>query len=181
MTDRYALIQRLLHWTIAVLVLGALVAGWIMDEFKAADLPDGLYEWIYARHKDTGVAILLLMACRIVARLIHGAPPPHPVLPDWQRRLAGTVHALFYVLLVVQPLLGLMGTWSYPAPIPVLDALGIPNPLAKDRELSGLLFDLHGIVGQALMILAVLHIAGALSHLFRGDGIVARMGFGGRG
>jgi len=80
--ERYALIQRLLHWLIAFMVLGLLVGGWIMHEFKAKDLPKGLYSQIYDLHKSIGVVVLLLMAFRIIARLIHGAPAPHPSLAN---------------------------------------------------------------------------------------------------
>lgn len=176
--DRYALTQRLLHWLIAVLVLGALVGGWIMGEFKAKDLPAGLYSQIYDLHKSVGVVVLALMVCRIIARLIHGAPAPHPGLANWQRTASAVVHFGFYALLIVQPILGLIGVWAFPAPIPILDSLGIPNPLSKDRELSKTVLELHEIAGKALIALAILHVGGALLHLFKGDGVMRRMGFG---
>ena len=176
--DRYALIQRLLHWLIAVLVLGALLGGWIMSDFKPADLPKGLHSQIYDLHKSVGVVVLALMLCRIIARLIHGAPAPHPALKNWQRKVSAIVHFGFYALLIAQPILGMIGVWSFPAPIPILDALGVPNPLAQDRELSKTVFELHEIAGKALIVLAILHIGGALLHLFKGDGVMRRMGFG---
>jgi cytochrome b561 len=176
-TDRYALIQRVLHWLIALIVLGLLGGGWIMTHMKAADLPDGLYSSIYDLHKSVGVVVILLMLMRIIARLIHGAPAPHPSLADWQRKVSGIVHAAFYALLVAQPIIGLLGTWSFPAPVPILDALGIDNPMTKDRELSGTLFTLHEIAGKALIALAILHIGGALMHVFKRDGVMRRMGF----
>jgi len=180
MTDeRYTLIQRLLHWLIALMVLSLLVGGWIMAEFKAKDLPKGLYSQIYDLHKSIGVVVLLLMAFRIIARLIHGAPAPHPSLANWQRTAASLVHYAFYALLIAQPIIGLIGTWSYPAPVPILDALGIENPFAKDRDLSKTLFFWHEMIGKALIALAILHIGGAFLHILKRDGVVRRMGFKG--
>ena len=89
------------------------------------------------------------------------------------------MHTAFYVLLVVQPILGIIGVWTYPAPIPILDTL-IDNPLTKDRELSETLLDLHKIAGKVLIALAVLHIGAAFLHIFKRDGVFRRMGFGNR-
>jgi len=35
--ERYALTQRVLHWIIAILVLGALTGGWIIQDHRAID------------------------------------------------------------------------------------------------------------------------------------------------
>ncbi len=176
--DRYALIQRYLHWIIAVLVLGMLISGWIMHEFKSKDFPKGVYSMIYDNHKSIGVIVLVLMTIRIITRLAHGAPAPHPSLATWQRVTSGVVHYGFYILLIAQPVIGLIGTWSFPAPVPVLDSLGIDNPFSKDRDLSKLLFYWHDIIGRVLAAFVVLHIAGAVSHILKRDGIFRRMGFG---
>lgn len=175
--DRYALTQKLLHWIIAFLVLGALTGGWIIHEFTRKDFPKGVYSQIYDLHKAVGFIILMLMLCRIIARLVHGKPAPHPGLANWQRIASTFVHTAFYVLLIVQPILGIMGVWSFPAPIPVLDSL-IDNPLTKDRDLSKTSLNLHAIVGKALIALTILHIGGAFLHIFKRDGVFSRMGFG---
>ena len=175
--DRYALTQRLLHWIIAFLVLGALTGGWIIEEFSRKDFPKGVYSQIYDLHKAVGFIILMLMLCRIIARLVHGKPAPHPGLASWQRTASSVVHTAFYILLVVQPILGIVGVWSFPAPIPVLDSL-IDNPLTKDRDLSKMVLNLHANVGKALIALAVLHIAAAFMHIFKRDGVFSRIGLG---
>ncbi len=176
--DRYALIQRLLHWLIALIVLGMLISGWIILEFGRKDFPKGVYSQIYDLHKSAGVIALVLMLLRVVVRLIHGAPAPHPALTSWQRSLSSIVHHSFYLLLIIQPILGLVGTWTFPAPVPILDALGVDNPFSKDRDLSGTLFFLHEIVGKALTALVVLHLCGAFMHIFKRDGVFRRMGLG---
>ena len=117
------------------------------------------------------------MVCRIFTRVIYGAPTPHPGLANWQRVASNIVHFGFYALLIVQPILGIIGVWTFPAPIPILDTL-IDNPLTKDRALSSTVFDLHEIVGKILIALAVLHIGGAFMHIFKRDGVFRRMGFG---
>lgn len=176
--ERYSLIQRLLHWAIALLVLGALAGGMVMDNFKAKDLPPGLYNQVYDLHKSVGVVVLALMIVRIAVRLSHGAPAPHPALADWQRLASNIVHFGFYALLIVQPVLGVIGVWAFPAPIPIFDSLGLDNPLTKDRELSKTVLELHEIFGKALIALALLHIGGAAMHILKGDGVMRRMGFG---
>ena len=175
--ERYALTQRLLHWIIAFLVLGALVGGWVIHEFSPKDFPKGVHSQIYDLHKAVGFIVLMLMLCRIIARLIHGAPAPHPGLANWQRTASSIVHIGFYGLLILQPILGILGVWSYPAPIPILDSL-IDNPLTKDRDFSKTLLNLHEIVGKVLIVLTILHIGGAFLHIFKRDGVFSRMGLG---
>ena len=175
--ERYALTQRLLHWIIAVLVLGALTGGWIIHEFTRKDFPKGVYSQIYDLHKAVGFIILMLMLCRIIARLIHGAPAPHPGLANWRRIAKDIVHNSFYVLLILQPVLGIVGVWAFPAPIPILDSL-VDNPLTKDRDLSKTVLDLHKIIGKVLMALTLIHIGAAFQHIFKRDGVFRRMGFG---
>ena len=52
----------------------------------------------------------------------------------------------------------------------------LPGLIAKDPALSETLFQLHGVLGWALLALLALHIAGALMHwLIKRDGVMRRM------
>ena len=94
-----------LHWIIAALVIVQLWLGYTFHRL----LPPGpermeFFTW----HKTVGATILLLTLIRLGVRLIN-PPPPYPEeLPRWERQLAVWNHRLFYFLLIVIPLTGLI-------------------------------------------------------------------------
>lgn len=76
-TQRYVLAMRVLHWTIAVVVIGSLAAGiYVHQEFAAGRFgswpaPVAVAAWA---HKSVGFVILALMAARVVLRSAFGSP-----------------------------------------------------------------------------------------------------------
>ena len=66
---QFTAFSRILHWTMAVLVLAMLFIGIGM----VASLSD--YHWLVSIHRPLGVLILILVAIRLVNRLLNPAPP----------------------------------------------------------------------------------------------------------
>lgn len=164
---RYALVQRLLHWLIVVLVLLALIAGGTIGYFGFGGLRD-LFgpagtDLVYTTHKTLGVLILGFMVLRILARLGLGKPAYAEPLPAPQRIASQTVHALFYVLLLAMPVLGWLATASGGFPVHLFH-IELPGLIGRNKELSEVLFLWHRYVAYALVGLIVLHVAGALYH-----------------
>ena len=71
----YTLGQIVLHWAIAVLVIWQLVFGESMQALERPAGADATDLFLANTHIWAGIAILALVALRIVLRLIHGAPP----------------------------------------------------------------------------------------------------------
>lgn len=164
---RYALVQRLLHWLIVVLVLLALIAGGTIGYFGFGGLRD-LFgpagtDLVYTTHKTLGVLILGFMVLRVLARLGLGKPAYAEPLPAPQRIASQTVHALFYVLLLAMPVLGWLATASGGFPVHLFH-IELPGLIGRNKELSEVLFLWHRYVAYALVGLIVLHVAGALYH-----------------
>ena len=172
--ERYTLVQKILHWLIALAVIGALGAGQAIDW-----LDDGpLKTQLYALHKATGMLILGLMLLRIVARIVFGAPPLPISIPSWQRTASAATHFLLYALILLMPIVGWAATSAFPAPIPFFGLFEVPPLIGGDRELSKQLFDIHHWMGKAIFLLVALHIGAALKHgLIDKDGVFRRMWF----
>src|SRR3546814_4531411 len=59
----------------------------------------------YQLHKSIGISILLLSLARLAVRLFTKRPPASDG-PAWTRMLAGIVHWLFYLVMILGPLTG---------------------------------------------------------------------------
>lgn len=176
---RYPLIHRLLHWTIAVIALATLTVGMIFMflEFEGtlATFGQPTTDLLYTYHKTFGIIILALMLLRLAIRLAWGKPDYRPPLAEWERRASTAVHASLYVLLILQPMLGWAATAAGGFPVQFF-RWNLPGLLAKDEALSKTLYGIHGLVGWLILLLILVHVAGALRHrLIKRDQVMARM------
>src|SRR5262245_57020657 len=101
--QRYTSVAIALHWTIALLIIGMIAFGWILEDMAGG--PGSAKTSLIQVHKSVGITILLLSVARIVWRLMN-PPPPEPPMPHWQKLLATSVHILLYVLIIAMPLTG---------------------------------------------------------------------------
>jgi cytochrome b561 len=173
--------RRILHWTVAAFVLAAAPMGLIFTDFDnrawtEARFGAGAFDWLYNLHKSLGLTVLALMLVRVWAKRRWPDPPRAQPLPAWQERLAHAAHVSLYVLLIVVPLLGWLGTSAFPAPVPVYGLFEIPLPVAPDRALSRRVLDLHGALAMLSSLIILAHVAAALHHRYNlRDGVFSRM------
>ncbi|MEM7667819.1 MAG: cytochrome b/b6 domain-containing protein [Pseudomonadota bacterium] len=178
-SDSYSLIQRLLHWAIAVVVLALLAGGLLIgqlgfDGLKAA-FGQSFTNLIYNLHKSFGVLVLGLMICRVLVRLLIGKPDYSEPLPAPTRIASEAVHGLLYVCLIAMPLLGWFATASGGFPVEFFSSR-LPGLIGVDKELSKTLFQLHEWTAYVILAAVGLHIAGGLFHwLVLKDRIMGRI------
>lgn len=91
--QQFPLSSRILHWTMAVMVLAMLFIGIGM----VASLSD--YHRLIAIHKPLGILILVLVTARLVNRLVFPPPALPPTMPASERRAINTSVALQYTLM----------------------------------------------------------------------------------
>ena len=164
---QYALLQRLIHWLVAIIVICVLAAGLMLgvlgfEGFKnnfGIDVTNAVYKY----HKTFGIIVLGLMILRLVMRLRYRRPEYDPPLPPFNKVVSRLVHGTFYVLLLVQPILGWSATASGGFPIEFFN-WKLPPLLGKDVALSTTLYDIHGVVGLLLLTLITVHVSAALMH-----------------
>jgi len=164
--------SKLLHWLVAASVLTTLPVSLAMGRVSQGPAQDFLYNL----HKSLGVLILVLMILRLINRVVAGAPAPEPSLEPWHRVLSSAVHGLLYVLLVAMPIVGWIANSAYGAPTPFFGLFALPKLVADNEALAKTLFALHRWAGFAVILLAGMHIGGALFHyVVRRDGVLQRM------
>src|SRR2546421_12087586 len=99
-TRQFTALSRLLHWTMAAMVLTMLCIGVAM----VVSLRN--YHVLVSIHRPLGIAILILVVIRFVNRLAN-PPPPFPATMSRTERLAAMVSELtLYGLMFVLPLVG---------------------------------------------------------------------------
>jgi cytochrome b561 len=168
---RFTVLQRMLHWLMAVCILAMLFIGVGM---VSTVMPK--YLTLVSIHKPLGVAILVLALVRLVVRLGCGAPSLPVALPEPMKLAAHLSHYAFYVLMIGMPLIG-WGTLSAAAyPVVLFGDVHIPAILPQSDSLHTLLWNAHFYLAFVFFALILLHVAAALFHaLIRRDGVFEAM------
>jgi len=169
-SDRYGNVAIALHWSSAIAVILAWLAGFTV----ANALPAGQGGGLLLAHIALGLIVFALTLLRIVWWLVADKHPGAPARqPRWQVRLAQLVHGCLYVLLVLMASSGI-ATLILSGAVSTLLAGG---PVPDFSELIPRVA--HGIMARILLLLLVVHVGAALWHqLVRRDHLLARMGVG---
>lgn len=158
-TQRYSYTAITLHWLIALLLAFQIALGWALEGNNSPELFAR-----YQLHKSVGITILLLSLARLAARLF-AARPPASEGPAWTRALAGTVHWLFYLVMILGPITGWLLVSTARVQVPTLLYGLIPWPhLPVGRSWHEPAESIHGAMAWLAIGLFALHIAGALRH-----------------
>jgi cytochrome b561 len=168
---RFTLLQRLLHWLMAVCILAMLFIGVGM---VSTVMPK--YVPLLATHKTLGIAILVLALIRIAVRLRSGTPPLPLDLPPPMKLAARLSHYALYALMIAMPLIGwaMLSAGAYP--VVLLGGIHLPAILPPNAALHALLWTAHATLAFVFFALILLHIAAALFHaLIRRDGVFESM------
>ena len=168
---RFGLVTRLLHWGMALALLGMLALG-----TRIAGMEPGLANlWMYGLHKSIGLILLALVLLRLIWH--HFSPPPAPqgAPGDWTQRLARTTHGLIYLLLLTIPLSGWVASSASGLDVMLFDHWVLPPiaPVSEAWENAG--WAAHGLLTKLLMGVIALHAAGAVKRQIDGDGTLTRI------
>lgn len=152
----YTLTARVLHWTMAVLVLAMLFIGVFMVT-SVSDFP-----LLVTLHEPLGFAILVLVLVRIGWRLTH-APPPLPAgMPRLERLVALYSERLIYLLLLLQPLFGWALVSASGQPVVLFGSWHLPAIAPMNTTLFAGLLRAHEVAAYVLYALFLAHLAGVL-------------------
>ena len=169
---RWGSVAKLLHWLVVFLIVGQFVLANI-----AEDLPLGMEKLgVLARHKSNGITVLALAVLRLLWRFANPTPALPATVTLWQRRLAQSTHVLLYALLFAMPLSGWAMSSAKNYSVSWYGALQLPDFVTPSESLFNLLKQTHDTLATGLLLLAGLHVAGALKHQFIDrDGVLRRM------
>jgi cytochrome b561 len=170
--EAYGSVAKFLHWSIVLLLIPQYFLAEAAEEAADGSLGQAsLFGW----HKSIGLLVLLLAVARIAWKMLNR---PHPAPLDkvvWQRRAAAAGHGLLYLLILLQPLSGWLMASAAGAPVAMF---GLPFPalLGANHDLHEALEEVHELLFDVLLVVALVHVAAALYHHFvLKDGVLRRM------
>ena len=153
--DSFGWISIALHWLTAAVI----IAMWFIGETIS---DQSTREAVNARrslHVTLGLTTWLLLSGRVIWRIVT----PHPHVPGQSNQIhtiAKYAHYTMLGLVTVMITTGPLMAWTGPRRMPIADTL----------------HSIHALCADALFVLAVLHICGALKHMmFHEDETILRM------
>ena len=168
---RFAPLQRLLHWLMAICILAMLFIGVGM---VSTIMPK--YVPLVAIHKSLGITVLALALIRLAVRLRYGAPPLPVDLPEPMKLAAYLSHYVLYALMIAMPLIGWAMLSAAAYPVVVYGGVRLPAILPQSDSLHTLLWNAHFFLAFAFFAMILMHVAAALFHaLVRKDGVFESM------
>ena len=169
-TARFTLPSRLLHWTMAPMVIAQLLIGVTMIAALS------YYPLLLAIHRPLGVAILAFAVVRLVNRLTHRPPPFLATMSRVERRIATWSEYLLYALLLVQPLSGWAMLSAARFPVTLWGPVRLPGIAPHDIDIYAVLRQCHSIFAFLLFATFTAHMCAVLFHtLVLRDRLIDRM------
>lgn len=178
-------LARLFHWSMAVIIIGLLVMGFIIAEILTGTDSDTLLLKfnLTQDHKSWGFVAFSLACLRIMWRWVNPSPALPGGMSAFERFLAHAGHYGLYVCMFLMPVSG----WLMASASPLQDAYGIKNLVFRQfelpdpfvpgsEELVSVFATIHAAAGLVLALLLLGHVAAALKHHFiNRDSVLKRM------
>jgi cytochrome b561 len=167
---QFTAFSRLLHWTMAAMVLTMLCIG------VAMVVSLGSYHVLVSIHRPLGIAILILVVVRFVNRLLNPPPPFPSTMSRAECWVATASEYTMYGLMFVLPLVGWGMLSAARYPIVLFGSVHLPFILPHDAMLYSVLRRAHTMLAYFFFLTFIAHFGAILFHtLIVRDGILKRM------
>lgn len=159
-SKKYGFIAKLFHWGMALIVMGLVLLGVYMEPLDFSPFKLSLYDW----HKSFGTLVLFLVAARFLWRFTGKMPEAIDTHKGWEKFSAHIAHYILYLLMLLLPLTGWLMSSAGDFSHSFFGLFEMPDLVSKDRETFRFMRQAHEVLVYALLVVLVLHIAGAVKH-----------------
>lgn len=160
--DNYGLVSRAIHWLMALLIVVLFAVGLYMTGLEDDNASKGA---IYDLHKSFGVVVLLGLIFRLVWLMITRPPALPRVFGAMEKALTLAVRHSLYLLMFIVPFSGYAMS-NFGGHSVELFGLAMPTLFAESEAAGEFMEEVHEIGAWILIILAVVHMLGALKHRY---------------
>lgn len=160
---RYGLVAIVLHWLVALTVIGLAILGlWMVDlSYYSPYYRTGPF-W----HKSIGMTLFAVLVLRLLWRTCNPRPEHLPNHRRWELNLAAAVHGLLYLLLFVIVLSGYLISTETGQGVSVFGWFEVPALISHLPAQADRAGAVHYWAAMGVLGLAALHALGALKHHF---------------
>lgn len=172
-STHWGLIAVVLHWLVAVTVLGQFFFGWWMTGLSYYDYwyKEGPYI-----HKSVGLLLFAVWGLRLLWRRFDTVPAEHGQHAQWERSLAKLTHRLLYLLLLLIMVSGYLISTADGRGISLFGWFEVPAIVLNIENQEDVAGAVHWYTACLMMALVALHAGGAIKHQFIDrDGTLTRM------
>ena len=159
--NKYGWIAMLLHWSMAMLIIGLFALGTYMVDLNYYH---PWYKLAPDLHRSFGVIVAGLMIFQLVWRLTNMRP--RELGEVWEHRIATWLHRLFYVLIAGIVVSGYLITTADGQPVVVFKLFHIPAVFTGIENQEDVAGEIHQWLTMTLIVLVSLHALAALKHHF---------------
>jgi len=164
---RYDSVSMALHYLTSLLLVALFATAWAREQASDGDTA----ALLLTLHRSSGVLIWIATLVRLAWKATAGRTPALPsAMPRAQRWAARGNDALLYLVLIAQPVTGILQSVARGKPFALL-GVTVPSIMARDKGMTHLFHDIHETTATVLLVLVGLHVGAALFH-----GIVLRDG-----
>ncbi|MBV8578735.1 MAG: cytochrome b [Acetobacteraceae bacterium] len=170
--ESYDRFVKAAHWSTLLLIAAAYGVAW-MSHAVATKEQHAIFVEL---HRSLGVTIFALTVFRLAWRW-HARIPSLPAdLPAIQKVAARVTEYGLYVLMLAQPILGVLHTNAQGRRIDFYFLRELPTIVGPDKVLAKQAIALHDLVAYVLLAIIALHAVAALFHHFvRRDNVLKAM------
>ena len=155
----YGVVSRANHWLSALLFIGLIAVGLFMSEMDKGDQRNV----VYALHKSMGVALFGLMLLRLIWLKI--SPNPEQLSASkFEHILGHAVKGILYLAMLGMPISGWIMSNSGGHEVAFFDLFTLPTLISENEAVHEIFEEVHENFGKLLIVVVLLHIAGALKH-----------------
>lgn len=166
----YGVVARLFHWVMFLLIGLTIFLALNIETMPEKD--QALTEEI---HRSLGLVIFMLLALRFGWKLANPRPADPPG-PAWMNIAAHVVHWLFYLIILVQIVAGVLMSQAGDEAVSLFGAFTLPAMVPPDDDVEEFWEEIHEVNWIILSVLVVGHVIAALRHHFSdNDDVFSRM------
>ena len=157
----YGLVSRANHWMSAFLFIGLIALGIYMHELPKSPEKFELYDL----HKSLGIGLFMLMMLRL-AWLKLSPNPEQLSKTKFEHILGHAAKGLLYLAMILMPISGWIMSTSGGHDVSFFNLFTLPVLIGENETIHEIAKGIHGLVGPLMILVVLLHIAGAMKHHF---------------
>ncbi len=160
--QQYSIFSKVIHDLMAVVIITTIGLGYY---FGSLDSQAPNYFSTILLHKSLGVSVLMLFLLRVLVLCLTSTPGLPVSMRKIERIMAMLTKNLLYVVMLLMPVSGYLMSNAAGRPVAWF-GLQLPNVIAESQSLRGIFSELHEFLAVILILLIILHVAGAIKHRF---------------